>query len=137
MTTMANDDGLTDAMKREVLADMADDQQPVSVFTLRAAIADVLDKGWQCGADCDLKHPWRFPTERFEGDTQPSDDDLRLREGFINAVAARVAELQAAPHHYDTTLLAKLRDARAEYQRGYRDGWSDGVKDVDEALKHH
>lgn len=62
---------------------------------IRAAIADVIDGGWQCGNSCDLRHPWRFKTEMFSGDEQPTDADIEHRTRFMDAVCARLATLQS------------------------------------------
>jgi hypothetical protein len=67
--------------------------------TIRAAIADVVDAGWQCGKGCDLRHPWMFPTEMFPGDEEPNANDIELRGKFIDAVTARLHELQSPPHN--------------------------------------
>lgn len=97
---------------------MARDRQVASVTVVRAALADVLDGGYQCSRGCDLKHPWLFPTELFPGDKQPTDDDLGLRERFLDAVTARIAELQAPPHNMDARLLAEVERARKVLRRG-------------------
>jgi hypothetical protein len=87
-------------------------EQVVSVFVVRAAIADVLDAGWQCEHGCDLRHPWMFPTEMFAGDDVPTDDDLLQRECFMDAVCARITALQAPPHNLDAGLRALVEKAK-------------------------
>lgn len=90
-----------------------------SVATVRAALADVADAGWN-------GRPWTLdPTDETEAQTVH-------RAAFINAIITRIAELQAAPHLYDESLLAKLRDRKAEYHRGYSNGWEDAMADREE-----
>jgi hypothetical protein len=118
---------LTPEVEQRVREGIANDQSPASLTTVRAALADVLDRGESCaiytGVDrqCDIRHSWEFDPN------DESEDETENRELFINAIVRRIAELQVAPHHLDITLLAKLRDARAEYQRGYGDGWEDAM----------
>src|ERR1044072_2057941 len=101
---------------QRILTALSNDKRFASLTTIRAAIADVVDAGWQRGEGCDLKHPWRFPTEMFDGAEQPTDDDLLLREKFLDAVCQRIAELQAAPHNLDSQYH--------DYCSGYADGWA-------------
>jgi hypothetical protein len=111
---------LTDEVKQRVREGMADDQQPVSITTLRAALMDVIDAG--CRHTDGFTHEWKL--NAFEEDFANAQ-----RCEFADAVAARIGELQGEPLLYDAALLAKLRDARAEYQRGYGDGWGDAMAD--------
>lgn len=69
------------------------------VATIRAAIADTLDSGWQCSKGCDLHHPWMFPTEMFPGGEEPNANDIELRGKFMDAVVVRLVELQSPPHN--------------------------------------
>ena len=85
---------------RKALSLNLDDRKQTfaSVTTIRAAISDLLDAGWQCGNGCDLHHPWNFRTEMFPGDAEPTDLDIELRGKFIDAVIARISDLQSPPH---------------------------------------
>jgi hypothetical protein len=95
---------LTHTHAQRILTAIREDRQMASITTVRAALFDVIDAGWQCSRSCDLRHPWAFPTEMFAGDAQPNDDDLQLRDRFVDAVIARIAQLQAPPHNFDATL---------------------------------
>ncbi|HEU4509054.1 MAG TPA: hypothetical protein VFR78_12485 [Pyrinomonadaceae bacterium] len=70
------------------------EQPQITVAQMRAALADVLDSGYQCSDSCDMRHPWRFPTERFPGDAEPNDFAIELRWKFIDVVVQRLAELR-------------------------------------------
>lgn len=83
--------GLSDRGQGSLWADAA---------TIRAAIADTLDEGWQCSKGCDLRHPWMFPTEMFPGDEEPNANDIELRGRFTDTVLRRLRELQSPPHDY-------------------------------------
>lgn len=115
-----------DEMERRVLEGVRDTAKVASMATVRAAVADILDAGWQCAKGCDIKHAWRFyPDDESELETAN-------RERFINAVAARITRLQSPPHLFDVVVMGKLRDSRAEYKRGYSNGWEDAMKDQEE-----
>lgn len=115
----------SEEVKRNVLADMKDDQSIASLTTVAAAILDVIDAGCQ-HAD-GFTHEWKF--NAFEEDFANAQ-----RCGFVDAVVAQVKVLQGEPHGMDAVLLAKLRDVQANYQRGYRHGWGDARGEMKENL---
>jgi|SRR6476659_3571537 len=110
-------------VERRVLEGVRDVGRIASIATLRAAIMDVIDSG--CHHADGMSHEWRFNSAN-------EDFANEQRCTFIDRVAERVAQLQATPHLYDEVLLARLRDARSGYNRGYRDGWEDRVLDDEE-----
>jgi len=112
-----------DEVERRVLEGVKDVGRVASVATLRAAIMDTIDAG--CHHDDGMSHEWKFNAaeESFANEQ---------RRAFVDRVAERVVQLQAAPLLYDEVLLAKLANTRAEYRRGYRDGWEDRVLDDEE-----
>lgn len=55
--------------------------------TIRAALFDVLDSGWQCSSACDIKHPWSFDPN------DESDSESKHRTRFIDAVIERIKEM--------------------------------------------
>src|ERR1041385_1075097 len=77
------------ATRDRILAGVKDVGRVVSVATVRAAVADVIDAGEPCyierehGRTC--RHGWSF-------DLDESEEQTAERERFINAVAARIAE---------------------------------------------
>jgi hypothetical protein len=111
------------ATRDRILAGVQDVGQVTSIATLRAAIMDVVDAG--CHHDDGMSHEWKFNAaeESFANEQ---------RCAFVDRVAERVVQLQAVPHLYDESLLAKLRDRKAEYQRGYSSGWEDAMADREE-----
>jgi hypothetical protein len=113
------DDGIRDRL----LAGVRDVGRVASIATIKAALLDTIDAG--CHHDDGMSHEWKFNAaeESFANEQ---------RCAFVDRVAERVAQLQATPHLYDEKLLAKLNDAKAEYNRGYRDGWEDRVLDEEE-----
>lgn len=130
MNTMDNSDiKLTEEVKQQVREGMANDQSPASLTTIRAALADVLDTGDEDGQPWDHFYEIQRTNPALSW-TQDNANGERVR--FMDAVVRRIAQLQHAPHHYDAALLAKLRDVRAEYQRGYRDGRSDATGETEE-----
>jgi len=108
---------------RRIQAAIHNDRTPASLTTMRAAIFDVIDAG--CHHDDGMSHEWKLNAleESFANEQ---------RCAFVDEVTKRIGELQAEPHHYDQALLGKLWDARAEYQRGYSDGWEDAMADDEE-----
>lgn len=75
-----------------------------SVETIRAAIFDVIDGGYQCDQayglvrggliECNLWHPWQFTFTVPE-----TDDENQRRAAFVDSVIARIVELKSSPHH--------------------------------------
>lgn len=61
---------------------------------IRAAILDVIDGGNKCSTNCDMKHEWMFPTERFAGDDPPTAADVEMRMRFCDAVVVRIQQLR-------------------------------------------
>jgi hypothetical protein len=57
--------------------------------TIRAAIADVLDAGSDCSRGCAAEHSWRFYLNE-------SDQETVNRSRFMDAVIARIADLQSS-----------------------------------------
>jgi hypothetical protein len=112
-----------DEVKRRVLVGVREVGQAASIATIKAAILDTIDAG--CHHEDGTSHEWKFNAaeESFANEQ---------RCAFVDRVAERVGQLQAAPHLYDAILLSKLNDAQAEYNRGYRDGWEDRVLDDEE-----
>jgi len=112
-----------DDVERRVLEGVREVGRVASIATLRAAILDTVDAG--CRHPDGMSHEWKFNAleEEFANEQ---------RCAFVDEVARRIVELQAEPHHYDQALLGKLRDARAEYQRGYSNGWEDAMADDEE-----
>jgi hypothetical protein len=100
-------DEFSPAVNRRLLTAIQRDGQAASVTVVRAAIADVLDTGCTC---YDEKHPW----ELDDGPEDNEDDVNQQRERFIDAVTARIAELQAPPHNMDARLLAEVERTRKE-----------------------
>jgi hypothetical protein len=112
MTTMLTDNekaALLDSVIQRVRADLNDgkpltemrDHRLVSLATVRAAIADVLDAGYQFknhAKPC----PWLF----FHDE---SDEQTEIRSKFLNAVCQRIAQLQQPPHNMDAERLVKER----------------------------
>lgn len=74
------------------------DQPPPPLWadaaTVRAAVLDVLDNGWQCNGVCDIKHAWKFcPDDESELETVN-------RTRLADAVIQRLTQLQHPPHSY-------------------------------------
>lgn len=57
------------------------------INVIRAAIFDVADAGHICSAACGIKHPWYF-------DQNESDEQTEHRAKFVDAVEARIRDLQ-------------------------------------------
>jgi hypothetical protein len=87
--------------------------QVASIATVKAAIADTVD-----GAEF---YQWMWDKNEENANA--------VRGEFMDAIVRRITQLQAAPLLYDAALLAKLSDARAEYHRGYSNGWEDAMAD--------
>src|SRR5690242_10641695 len=103
LTEMVGGDSDDAQLKRNILAAIGNDQHPASLTTIRAAIYDVIDAG--CHHPDGFTHEWKF--NAFEEDFANAQ-----RCDFVDRVAARIVELQAAPHLFDVELLRKLSDAK-------------------------
>ena len=89
--------------------DECQDRQPLPLWadaaTVRAAVMDVIDQGYQCEqagglsrgepVECNLFHPWRF-----EFTVPETDRENQRRVAFTDAVLLRLTQLQHPPHNY-------------------------------------
>jgi hypothetical protein len=95
-------------VERRIAQAMERDKQFASFTVVRAAVADVLDAGGVVLPPVsNHPHPWIFGADEREEQTE-------CRERFMDAVCARIVELQSPPHSMDARLLAELKQARKE-----------------------
>lgn len=92
------------AVLRRIQTAMQRDRQYASLTVVRAAVADVLDAGYQFknhAKPC----PWLFFHDESDGQTE-------VREQFMDAVTTRIVQLQAPPHEMDARLQAEVERVR-------------------------
>jgi len=92
-----------------ILHALDNDRRFASLTTIRAALFDVIDDD---DGTC-----WRFYPAMFANDNLALDEANERRCAFVDAVTAHIAELQRAPHNFDSQY--------SDYRTGYADGWVD------------
>lgn len=93
-------------VERRIAQAIERDRQYASLTVIRAAVFDVLEAGYRFRNHA-KPVPWLF----FHDE---SDEQSEVRERFLDAVTARITELQAPPHNMDARLLAEVERVRKE-----------------------
>lgn len=98
-------------VERRILQAMRRDRRFASFTTVRAAVADLLDVGEDSiGCTCEAqRHAWVFSLREDEYETA-------RRGRFIDAMTARIVELQSSPHDMDMRLRTDALDSQQFYE---------------------